>query len=256
MRKKIAALILPVMLLCASIYAAPADNSVKVPVILYHNITERLGSLSPGVHIATDVFRAHMQALRDAGYTAITYQDYYAYVTEDTPLPEKPVIITFDDGYISNYEIAYPILKNMGMKATIFVITSMMGMTDTDYPHFSWEQAREMEQSGVIDIQSHSHTHASMPTLDAGQIAVEARLSKYLIETHLNKTCDVFAYPYGHVNQLSTDLVRWSGYKLQNKLTEGANDKAANAEMMRRITVLGNVPPDKLLQILSIACNP
>ena len=69
------------------------------------------------------------------------------------PLPDKPILITFDDGYASNYMYAYPILKKLGMQATIFVITDRRGKTLSVNPHFSWNQAREMQDSGVIDIQ-------------------------------------------------------------------------------------------------------
>ena len=79
-------------------------------------------------------------------------------------MPENPIAITFDDGYLSNYEIAYPILKELNIPATIFIVTSTVGLDESSgkvsTPHFTWDQAREMQESGIIDIHSHSHSHS------------------------------------------------------------------------------------------------
>ena len=150
------------------------DYTTQVPVLMYHHISEK-GNDS--TEISLETFEAQIAALAEAGYTAVFPDDLAAYVREGKELPEKPIVITFDDGYLSNYEYAYPILKKYGMVATIFVIGSTVGDTehykDTDYPitpHFSYAQAKEMVDSGVISIQSHTYDmHQWGPYEDSDQ---------------------------------------------------------------------------------------
>ncbi|MDD6316046.1 MAG: polysaccharide deacetylase family protein [Clostridia bacterium] len=148
----------------AAVQSAPLPENdsgytCRVPILLYHNITENPVSRAD---ISPAAFRSHMEALCAAGYTAVTAADLIAYVEQGVPLPEKPVWITFDDGYLSNYTIAFPILRELGMRATVFAIGVSMGKStykDTGYaitPHFSQAQAREMTASGVMEIQSHT----------------------------------------------------------------------------------------------------
>ncbi|MEA4920433.1 MAG: polysaccharide deacetylase family protein [Clostridiaceae bacterium] len=139
----------------------------NVPVLMYHHITDNVRSSS---EVTPDTFRSHMEALKTAGYTTISAKQMIDFVESGTPLPEKPVLITLDDGYLSNYEIAYPVLKELSMKAVIFTIGASIGKStykDTTYPitpHFTYEQAIEMKNSGVIEIQSHTYDmHQSAP---------------------------------------------------------------------------------------------
>ena len=137
------------------------EYTKQVPIIMYHNIKENPIEDS---EISPKRFEEQIKKLKDEGYTAVLMQDLVDYVEKGRELPEKPICITFDDGYLSNYEIAYPILKKYNMKATIFVIGSTVGC-QTNYkntehpitPHFTLEQAKEMVESGVISIQSHTY---------------------------------------------------------------------------------------------------
>lgn len=137
------------------------EYTKQVPIIMYHNIVQNPVEDS---EISAERFEEQIKRLYDDGYTAVLMQDLVEYVEKGKELPEKPICITFDDGYLSNYKIAYPILKKYNMKATIFVIGSTVGCQtnykDTNYPitpHFTLEQAKEMISSGVISIQSHTY---------------------------------------------------------------------------------------------------
>jgi len=137
----------------------PADYTTRVPILMYHHLAET--SINADT-ISSALFDQHMNALQDNGYTTVTFEQLLAYTQSGTPLPEKPVVITFDDGYASNYEIAYPILKQYGMKATIFAIGATFGSDtykdsgDPIFPHFGAEELREMTESGVIFVQTHT----------------------------------------------------------------------------------------------------
>ncbi len=136
--------------------------SEEVPVLLYHHLQPEADG-SNGAVISVELFEKHMKALAENGYSAVSCSEVISYVEKGTPLPDNPVMITFDDGYRSNYEYAYPILKKYGLKATIFVIGTSFGSEtykDTDMktiPHFGLSEAKEMVDSGVIEIQSHTY---------------------------------------------------------------------------------------------------
>jgi len=238
------------------ISAQRIDSNKKVPILVYHNIMDHYDSQQSLVHISPAEFEEHMSAINDAGFKTITFQDYYHYVVNNRQLPEKPIIITFDDGYYSNYEYAYPILKKLDMKATIFVITGRMGMGKTDnvvYPHFGWEEAKEMQNSGIIDIQSHSNMHPVMTELDDEMLQLELRRSRYLIQKELNKPCDVFAYPYGMFNSHTQSMAQRAGYKIQVAVgDDGVNTKGSGLFQLKRLTAKGGTTGHELLEMINL----
>lgn len=142
------------------LYIASSQEQVKLPILLYHNIAPSYPAESEQLHITPECFREHMTALKTSGFTPISFQEYYDYRVSGASLPDKPIIISFDDGYITNYEYAYPILKELNMKATFFAVTkSSFYPTAFPIPHYDWAMANEMQSSGLIDIESHSYTH-------------------------------------------------------------------------------------------------
>lgn len=112
-------------------------NTETVPILLYHHISEDgVGNST----ISVETFITYMDAICEAGYQTITFQQLREYVTNGVELPEKPIIITFDDGYLSNYEIAWPAYMERGMSTTIFVVGSSVGKNtykETNIPNFS-----------------------------------------------------------------------------------------------------------------------
>ncbi len=230
-------------------------NGDKVPILLYHNILEDGDVDGHPAHVTLEEFIIQMQSLTDAGYTTISFQEYYSFVNDDKELPEKPIIITFDDGYLSNYEYAFPILQELGMKATIFILTGRMGAIGGEgeviYPHFTWEQAKEMDESGVIDIQSHSDLHPNLVAQNTGRIQLELRRSRYLIQKELGKICDVFAYPFGMYTSDVEALAEVAGYKITVAVGDkGTNTKEDGLKELKRLTVFGGNDGDELLQMI------
>ena len=136
-----------------------AENSVNLPVLMYHHLDENAAN---DMTVTPDTFREQMETLTDAGFTAVTLDDLLAYVNDGENLPEKPVLITFDDGYRSVYEYAYPVLSELGMHGTVFCVGSTFGASTYKstgqpiIPHFGAEETMEMAQSGVMEIQSHT----------------------------------------------------------------------------------------------------
>lgn len=267
-----AALIFALLILNVNIYFAEeqpvtevtAEEDIIIPVLMYHNIAEKYSASADGANITPKRFEEHMQGILDRGYTPIFVADYYNSVERGKPLPENPIIVTFDDGYLSNYEIAFPILKRLSIPATIFIVTSTVGATAESgivgTSHFNWEQAREMQQSGIIDIHSHSHTHRDMTSLSPAQLQEELRLSRYLIERNLGKNCYVFSYPFGKYNATTSQRARAAGYRMQilvNYAESGqdylANNTKSGIEHFTRLTVTGSQTTEDLFKMIDTA---
>ena len=136
------------------------DISVDVPILMYHNVTP---DGEGDMNISADELKAHFQMLKDNGFRVVTLEDLKRYVTEGKDLPEKPVVITFDDGYYGNYEYAYPLLSEFGYPATIFSIGAFVGSDtykDTGepiYDHIDENEMAEMVSSGLVTIGSHTY---------------------------------------------------------------------------------------------------
>ncbi len=135
-------------------------DTQDVPVLLYHHV-DKVGKGDSTISLKH--FKRHMGLLAEAGYNTVTVSELADYVYGIAPLPENPVCVTFDDGYKSNYTLAFPFLKDNNLKATIFAIGCSFGKStykDTGIPiipHFSYEEAKEMVGSGLVEIQSHTY---------------------------------------------------------------------------------------------------
>ena len=150
-----------ILLLAAALWAwlrtIDFRKEIQLPVLMYHSVIDGGQSYS----ISPAELERHLAALKENGYTAVSFDDVKAYVNQRKKLPDKPIVISFDDGYENNFTEAYPVLKKYDMPATIFVIGKSLGRTVyTDgkpmTPHFSKAQAEEMTSEGLIDIQSHT----------------------------------------------------------------------------------------------------
>jgi len=206
-------------------------NGTKVMVLNYHKIDNMNISLS----VLPKDFEAQMAYLKENDFHAITPEELYSALSGNSELPKNPVLITFDDGYEDNYVNAYPILKKYGFKGTIFVITSFLDKSMKNY--ITWDQAAEMDASGIISIQSHTVTHRSMTELSDDQLRRELVDSKEAIETHLHKKVNFIAYPTGTYNLHIAQLVKEAGYEGAFTIKYGNVDKASNLYALERVPV-------------------
>lgn len=209
--------------------SADSVSGPKVIVLNYHKVDNMNHSLS----VQPPDFEQQMAFLKNNGYHAITPHEMYMAFTDGAPLPTNPVLITFDDGYADNYTNAYPILKKYGMKAAIFVITSLMGHPG----YMTWGQAAEMEASGVVSIESHTVTHGSLTDLTDEQIRRELTEAKHDIEQRLGKEVEFLAYPTGAYNLHIASLVQEAGYKGAFTVRYGNMDRSANFYAIERVPI-------------------
>lgn len=186
-------------------YAGIEEDPRTVMVLNYHKVANEHMSLS----VTLSDFEQHMKWLKELGYNCITPEQLYAFITEGAELPEKPVLITFDDGYKDNYTNAYPIMKKYGYTGTIFVVTSYLGVYDN---YLTWAQVKELQDNG-FSIQSHTYSHKSMTETSDEDISQELIKSREAIKEKLGTDADFMAYPTGTYNLHIADLVKKAGYK-------------------------------------------
>ncbi len=162
-----------------------------------------------------DMFQQQLDFLQEQGYTTIHLQDLISYLQRGAPpLPEKPIILTFDDGYLDNYENAFPALQERGMTGTFFIITDFadMAATDPDYARYAtWDKLQEMDAGGM-EIGSHSRNHPDLKGQDTDFLVWQALGSSQTIEANLGKKPRVLAYPFGSYDQKVIDVFHSAGF--------------------------------------------
>lgn len=231
---------------CAIIWQGGGAEEIELPILMYHHLDEVGDNV---VTISRELFAEHLDYLAENGYETVNFDDIIAYANgEDVQIPEKPVAIVFDDGYQSNYKLAFPELQKRGDKATICVIGSFVGCStykDTGapmLPYFSWETAREMVDSGLVKIASHTydmHQYAPLETGEAREsvkrlegesdeefqtaICEDYTKMQELFATELGKKIEIFAYPNGVYDSLTEETLRGLGAKVTFTTRIGMN---------------------------------
>jgi len=210
----------------------------STPILGYHSIDDSGSSIS----IAPSQFGKQMNFLYKNEYKTITLKDYLDSIMMNQPTPRKSIVLTFDDGYKNNYDIAFPILRVFGFTATIFLVTGFMGKTDSwekdkgiaDFPLLSWNEVLEMKKYG-IDFQPHSHSHLLLTNLTGDEIKAEVVRSKKEIESRLNKKAEVFCYPYGKYGDKVIKILKDLGFKAGVTTRFGWNYKPIDLFKIERI---------------------
>ncbi|MDI7276207.1 MAG: polysaccharide deacetylase family protein [Anaerolineae bacterium] len=172
-------------------------RTARVPILMYHYVGELPADADPvrlDLTVPPDRFEAQLAYLQASGYTSVTLEDLVLYLTVGRPLPEKPIILTFDDGYVDNFIYAFPLLRRYGFTGTFFVVVQFMDEGRAGY--ITWEQARLMQENGM-DIQSHGVSHEDLAGAPAAFVAEQVSASRRRIEEELGKPVRFFAYPYG-----------------------------------------------------------
>jgi len=191
-----------------------------IKVLMYHRVVDdRALSLSSWLCLHSSDFRRHLELIEKYGMTPVTLHDYRLSLQGELQLPRKPIIITFDDGYLDTYEVAYPILQEFGMKAVIFVLGDRNIKTNywderqgiAPAPLMEGHHIVELHAAG-FEIGSHSMTHAKLTETTRDQMWDEISRSRMMLEILLNARVRSFSYPYGLVNSVVESVVIEAGY--------------------------------------------
>lgn len=215
--------------------------SVKIPILLYHDFANPLPDNDPDnfEYINTpESLEENIKVLLDNGYTFISFEELNESYKGKTKLPKKPILLTFDDGYYSNYKYAYPILKKYNVKSSIFIITDNIGKTVDGKKYLSWNNCKTMQDSGLIEIHSHSKRHVFYDRFPVRTLKDDVKESFEKIEKHLGKKdLKVFAYPYGAHTKESVFVLKINGIDMQVYDVGMNNFKDFNKNYIKRINV-------------------
>ncbi len=252
-------------------------ETAQVPILTYHHVAEGASSTV----ISPEMLESHFAALREAGYQAVFLSQLRDYVFYGTELPEKPVVITFDDGYLSNCTEALPLLEKYDLKATIFIIGVSFGKDtykDTENaitPHFGTAEAWEMLTSGRIEFGSHTYDLHQWPPFETEEPVREnlkllpgdteedylrlliddiAKFSAMYAEDVGGRTV-LFSYPYGEVTTEAAVALNEAGYQVTVTTAPGVNTLVQGLPQsllgLRRFTVSGEMTSEDVLALLN-----
>jgi len=185
--------------------------SIRVPILTYHSIDET-GSI---ISTSPDHFRSQMLHLQNKQFNIISLKDIVTYICENSTLPSKSVVITFDDGFKNFYSVAFPILKRYGFTATIFLVPGYCGKNNKwdgqlkgipVLDLLGWDEIQEMAVNGM-DFGAHTMHHPDLSEVSTEQAYDEITESKSLMQKYLGKDVSFFAYPYGNQSKKIQKIV-------------------------------------------------
>jgi len=234
----------------------------RITILMYHMISEPLSERESRYTCAPSKFRSHIKQLVENGTHFVSLEDIARHLIDDLPLPNSSVAITFDDGFMDNYENAFPILKEYGVPATIFLTTGMIDqsniwMTNDDFPErkmLTWPVIKEMNNAG-INFGSHTVSHPKLPELSTDDIRDQLKTSRHTIEEKLGKDVKYIAYPHGLYNEEVQQLSQETGYTMACSTRSGFNNKGEDLFALRRLEVYGTDSASQLMQKIAFGTN-
>lgn len=222
--------------------SAQIETECDVPIIMYHGVSAD-ESIQNDYVISPAELECDLEYLSEHNYTTVFVSDLVNYVNEGVPLPQNPIVLTFDDGYYNNYLYLYPLLKKYSCKALISPIAyysdmySENGEVNERYTHCTWQQLSEMYGSGLVEIGNHTYNMHSYGNgrNGIGQMSGEdTDMYKSLIKEDISKAeclikentgvdCEVFAYPFGIWCDSSLEVIKELDYKAVLTVESGIN---------------------------------
>ena len=199
--------------------AQSAQGKIKIPILTYHSVRPYYPGITNLVKeytVPPDVFDEQLNYLKTNGFTAVTPDDVVRYFNSGTPLPPKPYMITFDDGWENQFRYAFPIVQKYNVPAVFYIYSNVINKR----VFMTWDQIKGMGKMNMI-IGDHTASHPQLPkvTSDAS-LQGEIAGSKKIIEAQIGKTIDTFAYPYGAYNAADVNDVKQAGYTSARALNE------------------------------------
>lgn len=185
--------------------------AASLPILTFHALDDRPSVIS----LSPRVFQRGMAKLHESGYQTLSLPEAVSCVRRSVPFPDRSFVITFDDGYQTVYDEAFPVLQHLGLSATIFLTVGEKGTAKpsgrlpslNDRSMLTWRQIREMQLWGIA-FGAHTLTHPDLTRLPFEQVEAEVCDSKAIIEEALAARVDCFAYPYGRYDHRSREIVQ------------------------------------------------
>lgn len=222
---------------------------IYCPILMYHYVSalpEDADSIRRDLTVAPSMFDEHCAYLRDKGYTTISMALFAQALLFGAELPEHPIILTFDDGYVDAYEEVFPTLQKYEMVGTFFVVTQFM----EDPRYLSWGQAELMLQGGM-EIENHSVRHHNLSGRDREYLLGEIEGAAEAIEQTFLRRPNFFCYPAGRFDETTIDVVRDTGHLLAVTTQDGTIHDSGNPYRLKRARVRGTTDVEDLEWLIS-----
>jgi peptidoglycan/xylan/chitin deacetylase (PgdA/CDA1 family) len=220
---------------------------IRVPILMYHSVSDRPNVETKPLAVRPSAFAEQLSYLKESGFTPLTVADLVAFLhkNNDRSLPERPIVVTFDDGYADFHSEALPLLERYAFPATVFLTSGWVSDAGKDAAGrpldtmLTWSQAREAASCG-IEIGGHSHSHPQLDQLSDDELRQELRRNKALLEDKIEVPVSTMAYPYGYSSVRVRREVRRAGYwaacAVNNALAADRHDVLA----LPRLTIAEN----------------
>lgn len=229
-----------------------------IPILMYHKVNPdpRTGGL--GLRVPPDKFEWQMRYLKRNGYQTVSLTDVMDHFEQGKHLLDKPIVITFDDGYKDNHDFAYPIMKKYGFTGTVFVVAKAIGNTNffdvekklqPENKIMNWNEIREIAAGGFV-IGSHTVDHPHLAEISPEVARHQIEESKRALEHGLRKPVEVFAYPYGSYNDTVAEIVKQAGYRAAVTTELGLAKPDSNPFKIHRVRVTGHYSNERFIEEL------
>ena len=225
-----------------------------VPILMYHQVAPRPRPVFRKYAVTPNAFAAQMKWLAVTGHTPITLDVLLAHRSGQCPLPPRPIVITFDDGFQDCIDYAVPIMRALGFTAIFYLVAGLVGKTSRwllsergiELPLMDWTAARRLEAAG-FQCGSHTMNHPHLAELTPAACREELLTSRYVLEDHLGHEIRHLAYPFGSFNQRVRDLALETGYRSASSVRIGLSSLDDDSLALHRIHVTGQ---DSLLDFI------
>lgn len=221
-------------------------RQAKVPVMMYHDI---LPEKQVFFDVTPEEFERHLELIRQKGLTPISMDQLVNHLRTGLPLPEKPILLTFDDGYSGHYKYVYPLLKKYGYPAVFSIYTAKVGK-HLGRSSLTWAELREMAADPLVTIASHTVNHKVLTGLADTEIQYEVRESKRILETELGIPIRYFTYPEGNYSPKIAEFVRAEGYAAALTMNDADERLAGQSESLLAI---GRIGQSRLSEMVDVA---
>jgi len=231
--KKISAVVSILIIIAAlvSVSAIFLKTAYVVPVVMYHAIDHN--DKKTKLSVSPEGFRRQMEFLNRFRYNVVALDKIVSYLEKKEKVRPRTLAITFDDGLYNNYQYAYPVLKRYNIPATIFVIVGKIGTPG----YVGWKELKEVSDSGVITIGSHTMSHLWLPAMGTKQLVYELKASKEALEKGLGKKVDTLCYPIGAHDARVEKAVKEAGYMCAVATNPGRRAPSDDIYAIKRIKI-------------------
>jgi peptidoglycan/xylan/chitin deacetylase (PgdA/CDA1 family) len=246
MRYKLLALPLIVLLAVVDFTPVHADTwdyvprRIHVPILMYHYISTPPAKGDRWIKdlaVTAENFQAQLQSLKDQGYTSITPDELIAALWHGQTLPAKPIMFTFDDGYVDAYANAFPILRQFGYTGVFFVVTDWLDQNKAGY--LTWDMARAMVQGGMY-VEDHSRNHEDFRHRPHDWYKDEINGSIQAIESHTGVRPRFFCYPFGGYDNVAIRELQAAGIEAAFTENDSRYEYASNTMRLPRVRIRGS----------------